>query len=472
MHPDPPPELGPPLVEEIPFVEPARLLPAHAGAPYTLLLDSVASDDPRARYSYLCLDPVETLEVPAGDSAPPDPARPDPLWRLQTRLRGWRQRPDPAAPPFQGGAAGLLGYELGNCFEALPAPAAAGARHPDLALGIYDVVAAFDRVARRAWLVATGYPETRETWRQRRARQRLDEVRARLIAGGDAAAPTPEPLWLDWTSDVAHADYLAKVRRAIDYIHAGDVFQVNLSRELVAARPPGLSRLALYTEMRERTRAPFSAYLALPGDAAVCSFSPERFLWVGPRGEVETRPIKGTRPRGRTPAEDAALAAALAASQKDRAENLMIVDLLRNDLARVCEIGSVRVPQLCGLESFDAVHHLVSVVTGRLMAGCDAVDLLRAAFPGGSITGAPKIRAMEIIHESEGRRRGPYCGSIAWLGFDGRMDSSILIRTMAVDHRHVRYGVGGGIVAESDPEQEWQETNVKAAAFLSPSEAS
>ncbi len=459
-----------PLAEEIAYGDPLDLLGGAGESPFTLLLDSAAAPgDPRARFSYLCLDPVETFLLSPDDLAHAIRGEAeggaDPLAWAQARLREWPAVSREDLPPFQGGIAGLLGYELGGAFERLPPPSRHGAAHPVVALGLYDVAVAFDHAQARAWIVSTGYPEKPVEERARRARRRLAEVRARLAS---AAPPLGEPAVLEWTSDVPRADYLRKVQTAIDYIHAGDVFQINLTRELAAKRPPGLSAAALYRDMRQRTCAPFSAYMSLPGDTAVCSFSPERFLEVGPNRAVETRPIKGTRPRGAAPAEDAALARELLASEKDRAENLMIVDLLRNDLARVSEIGSVKVPQLCGLESFGAVHHLVSVVTARLREGTDAVDLLRVAFPGGSITGAPKIRAMEIIHELERRRRGPYCGSLCWLGFDGQMDSSILIRTIAVEPDRLRYGVGGGIVAESGPESEWQETVDKAAAFMAP----
>ncbi len=447
-----------PVVQPMPYLPPVHYLACVADEPGTLLFDSAGDAGPRGRYSYLCLDPVAWHTTAGGGT---------PLTELQHRLCAYPMARDPALPPFQGGAAGLLGYELGTHLERLPPPASTGAPHPDMALGVYDVVLALDHAAERAWLIASGYPETNARGRRRRAEARLDAIRAKLTPHADTPAPV-RIRQLAWASDTGRAAYLDRVAAAIDHIHAGDVFQVNLSREIAAPRPPELDALSLYAEMRARTRAPFSAYFALSPTQAVCSFSPERFLRVESDGTVETRPIKGTRPRGRTGAEDAALARELSQSPKDRAENLMIVDLLRNDLARACAVGSVRVPQLCGLESFGAVHHLVSAVTGRLAPGADAVDLLAGAFPGGSITGAPKIRAMEIIHSLERRRRGPYCGAMAWIGFDGGMDSSILIRTMALDAECVRYGVGGGIVADSDPDAEWAETQTKAAAFLAP----
>lgn len=256
--------------------------------------------------------------------------------------------------------------------------------------------------------------------------------------------------------------YLQAVRRVIDYIHAGDVFQVNLSQRLLA--PARDDAAALYLRLRRCNPAPFAGYFDL-GEFQIVSASPERFLRVADR-QVETRPIKGTRPRTGDPAIDRAAAAELLASEKDRAENVMIVDLMRNDLARVCDARSVRVGQLCGIEAYEHVLHLVSSVHGRLRDGRMPIDLLRAAFPGGSITGAPKIRAMEIIAELEPAARGAYCGSLGYLGFDGSLDMNILIRTITAGRGWWQFPVGGGIVADSIPEREYEETWHKAEGLL------
>jgi len=264
--------------------------------------------------------------------------------------------------------------------------------------------------------------------------------------------------------DLAPAEFKDAVRRTIDYIEAGDIYQANITQRFRARLPSGFDRLSLYQALRTRNPATFGAYLDF-GATAILSSSPERFLKVA-EGRVETRPIKGTRPRGRGPAEDKALAAELLASAKDRAENLMIVDLLRNDISRVCKIGSVKAPTLFGLESYATVHHLVSVVTGELAEGRSAVDLLRACFPGGSVTGAPKIRAMEIIAELEPTSRGPYCGSIGYLSADGGMDSNIVIRTYCLQGQDLTFQVGGGIVADSDPQAEYEESLDKAKALI------
>jgi para-aminobenzoate synthetase component 1 len=256
--------------------------------------------------------------------------------------------------------------------------------------------------------------------------------------------------------------YLAAVRRAVEYVHAGDCFQVNIAQRLLT--PLTEHPLELYARLRERNPAPFAGYFDL-GPFAVASASPERFLHVTD-GAVETRPIKGTRPRGRTPDEERARIAELAASAKDRAENVMIVDLLRNDLGRVCQYGTVRVPAVCQVETYKYVHHLVSEVRGQLADGRTPLDLLRACFPGGSVTGAPKVRAMEIIAELEPTARGPYCGSLGYVGFDGAADTNILIRTFTAGRGWVQFPVGGGIVADSEPEREYEETLHKAEGLL------
>jgi para-aminobenzoate synthetase component 1 len=369
----------------------------------------------------------------------------------------------PGLPPFQGGAVGFLGYELGRHLERLPPSPAGGLDVPDMVIGFYDTVAAFDASDKRAWILAADVAGP--------SRGRLPaEIRAATMAARLESAPDPGAV--DWTAtgtwrrEIERPDYERAVARVIDYIIDGDIFQANLTQRFIGALPDGLDAYALYRRLRALTPAPYAAFLACGPGCHVASASPELFLRLDPDGGVETRPIKGTRSRGRTPGEDLALAAELRASEKDRAENLMIVDLLRNDLSRVCALGSVRVDDLFALESYANVHHLVSVVRGRLQPGRGAVDLLRAAFPGGSITGAPKIRAMEIITELEPSRRGPYCGAIAWLGFDGAMESSIVIRTVTIKDGMAVAQAGGGIVADSDPAAEYDETITKARPLL------
>lgn len=253
------------------------------------------------------------------------------------------------------------------------------------------------------------------------------------------------------------------VEQAVDYIHAGDCFQVNIAQRLLTVQDRPAE--ALYLDLRRKNPAPFAGFFDL-GDTQILSASPERFLRLAAGGAVETRPIKGTRPRGQTPQEDRALAWELTQSAKDRAENVMIVDLMRNDLGRVCRPGTIEVAEVCRLESYQTVHHLVSVVKGTLAEGKTAIDLLMATFPGGSVTGAPKIRSMEIIAELERVPRGPYCGCIGWLGDDGQMDTNILIRTFTAKDGWLQFPVGGGIVADSVPAREYEETLHKAEGLL------
>jgi para-aminobenzoate synthetase component 1 len=264
------------------------------------------------------------------------------------------------------------------------------------------------------------------------------------------------------TSNFAAEQYLDAVRRAIEYIHAGDVFQVNLSQRLL--HPATDDPVALYLRLRRRNPATFAAYFDL-GEFQIASASPERFLQVV-EGQVEARPIKGTRRRIARPEADLFAGDELRESEKDNAENVMIVDLLRNDLSRVCRPESVVVSDLCRLETYEFVQHLVSVVRGQLREGATALDLLRAAFPGGSVTGAPKVRAMEIIAELEPTARGPYCGALGYIGFDGSMDTNILIRTITAGRGWWQMPVGGGIVAQSDPQREYEETWHKAEGML------
>ena len=382
---------------------------------------------------------------------------------------------EPGLPPFQGGAAGLFGYDLCHHLERLPRPAHDDLAVPDLAVGFYDWVVSIDHESRRAWLISTGLPETGPRRRLKRAQERLQEVKHLLRQDPVAAAAINEPPKVltarSWpvaglprlSSNFDRPRYLDTVRRAIEYIDAGDCFQVNISQRLL--HPVVESPLNLYQRLRECNPAPFAGYFDM-GDFVIASASPERFLRVTGAGEVQTRPIKGTRPRGSTPDQDEALRDELRASPKDRAENVMIVDLLRNDLGRVCRYGSVRVEEVCRLESFRTVHHLVSEVRGILRPGLGPVDLLRAAFPGGSVPGAPKIRAMEIIAELEPTARGPYCGSLGYIGFDGSMDSNLLIRTFTIGKGWVQFCVGGGIVADSDPQHEYEETWHKAEGML------
>lgn len=435
--------------------------------PGCVWLDSSLRHATLGRYSYLAADPYRWLTCPAET---------DGLSLLSNALTGIEASCDPALPPLQGGAIGWFGYDLARSLERLPSAAYDEFAPPGMAVGLYDVVFAFDHQTSQGWIISQGCP-AHGAERPRRAQARAEYFLNLLEGEGPPECPAvppaaqratllapqhPLPGYDAVTSDFSRTDYLAAVARAVEYIYAGDIFQVNLSQRLITPlREPAWQ---YYLRLRETSPAPFSAYF----DSQVlqlASASPERFLRVCDR-RVETRPIKGTRPRAGSHYADAASATQLAASEKDRAENTMIVDLLRNDLSRVCLDASVRAPVLCGLETYAQVHHLVSVVEGELRGGLSPADLLRAAFPGGSITGAPKVRAMEIIAELEPTCRGPYCGALGYIGFNGEMDSSILIRTAIASGGWLQMPVGGGVVADSDPAAEYEETLHKAAGML------
>lgn len=438
-------------VLEIPYVEPLRAFQPFAADPVSAFLDSADPAQGRGRYAYIAADPFDVVGL---DGADPFAALERAMARIDVAA------PVSGLPPFQGGAVGFIGYEAAGRLERLPPPKAPGIDFPEALFGIYDTVAAFDMRDRRAWIVAVASVPGRES----------PDARARKMAALIAGAPALPPLdWSargEWRAETTRPAFEAMIARVVEYIHAGDIFQANMSQRFVAGMPPALTSFMLYRRLRQLSPAPFAAYLNCGAAGTVLSASPELFLDLDADGRIETRPIKGTRRRGKTPAEDEALAGELLASEKDRAENLMIVDLLRNDLSRVSRIGSVRTPALFALETYANVHHLVSVVEGRLLPGLGPVDVLRATFPGGSITGAPKIRAMEIIAELEPSRRGPYCGTIAAIGFDGRMTSNIVIRTLVFGGGTVVAQAGGGIVADSDPAAEYDETIVKAGAML------
>jgi para-aminobenzoate synthetase component I len=415
-----------------------------------VFLDSGDRARTQARYDILAAAPEATLVTRGGESVVSqggrvEKSRQDPF----ALVRALAAPPARAASPlpFAGGLIGYFGYELGRRGAGLPAEKP-GTRAflPELAVGRYPWAVVIDHEAERAVLVSLdGFPEAEAA-----------AVRDRLL-GATAAGPARFRVLGDIASSLERADYLPRARRVLDYIRAGDCYQVNLTREFSVACEG--DPWALYRELHLANPAPMGAFLDFPF-GAVLSSSPERFVTVEGR-DVMTRPIKGTRRRAADPEADRAIAAELRASEKDRAENVMIVDLLRNDLGRVCVPGSVAVPQLCALESFANVHHLVSTVTGRLAAGRDALDLLQACFPGGSITGAPKKRAMQVIDELEPHRREVYCGAIGYLSAGGRMDMNIPIRTTVAVGGELRFHAGGGIVADSSPEGEFEETETK-----------
>ncbi len=432
--------------------------------PDLVWLDSAGAVGPLGRYSYLCVDPFSVLELRDGVLRQDGAAvRADPFDLLAASLRRWHRAPASGPVPFMGGAAGLLGYGLARYLERLPCRHREDPALPALWLGLFDLLLGFDRQQERCWLISTGDPECHLDARVQRASARAAALEALLRRPPQPEAAVPA---LQWRPELSPDAYAAMVGQGIESIRAGDVFQVNLTMRHVAVRPARLDLAGLHLALRRQNPASFAAYIGWSAGRALCSASPERFLRLDAGGEIESRPIKGTSRRHPEAVADARAASALQASVKDRAENLMIVDLMRNDLSRVAEIGSVRVPQLAMLESVATLHHLVSSVTAKLRPDADAVALLRASFPAGSVTGAPKIRAMEIIDALEAGARGPYCGAIVWLGFDGAMDSSVVIRTLLVTGREVIAQAGGGIVADSVPEAEYREMLAKVSPLL------
>jgi para-aminobenzoate synthetase component I len=424
---------------------------------WPIWLDSGAPYTDQGRYDIIVADPLATLvtrglvsEISHGETITQSHDNPLDL------LRPWLNPQVPALPdiPFAGGAVGYFGYDLARRWERLPSLAQDADNLPDMAMGIYDWAVVVDHQAKKTTLVSHGAPSmTTARW---------DELT--WLFKGDAGARFTVPFHLlsEVEPDLDLPQYAKRFAQLQRYIADGDCYQVNLTRRF-SARAGGDSWTA-YRELRLLNPAPMAAYLQLPF-VQILSSSPEGFLQVRDK-TITTKPIKGTRPRQPDPELDQRVRDTLRHAAKDQAENVMIVDLLRNDLGKVCRTGSVHVPALFEIESFAMVHHLVSTVRGELRDPCDNIDLLKASFPGGSITGAPKLRAMQIIEELEPHRRGVYCGSIGYIGADGAMDLNIAIRTLIYADGRIRFWVGGGIVADSVMAEEFQETMDKAKALL------
>jgi para-aminobenzoate synthetase component 1 len=444
---------------------PAERLPAIIGSwPEPAILASAPGFGPSGRWSVFTAYPRLVFEARdrrwtvRQDNGAYETGEGDPLARFATLVDRFSlgRRTEPLEPeaeevcPFQGGMIGFFGYDLAPLLERLPRKSPPDSRLPDLRMALHDTAVLVDHVTGAVTLRAWDLTEEGREATERRARF----WRRALRSASESPRPVRRSRVGPLQSNLGQQAYLEKVARALEYIAAGDVFQVNLSQRFEATGM--LEPLDLFLRLRETSPAPFMAYLRWR-DLAVVSASPEWFYQT--RGDrVVTRPIKGTRPRGGTPEADLALADELAASPKDRAELTMIVDLERNDLGRVCRYGTVRVVDPLTIESFAQVHHLVATVEGRLRPEVGPVELMGAMFPGGSITGAPKIRAMEIIDELEPTRRSLYTGAIGYLSRQGASGFNIAIRTMIVEGERVSFQVGGGIVADSDPGLEYEET--------------
>ncbi len=428
--------------------DPAEYFQRIRQAPGAVLLDAGRPGAERGRYDLMSAWPLAELAPAADESAN------DFLARLRAALQslGPAEVPAGSALPFVGGLIGYLAYDFGRRLERLPAHSRDDLALGDACFGLYGWALISDHLLGTSQLLFHPALAPAE-------RTRLCQLFATPTADADAHFRLLQP----FRADLDQAAYRRAIERIQGYILAGDCYQVNFAQRFQA--PCEGDPWAAYQALRRACPTPFAGFQRLADGSAILSLSPERFLKVS-AGQVETRPIKGTRPRGVDAADDQAQAQALLASGKDRAENLMIVDLLRNDLGRSCRIGSVRVPELFALESYPNVHHLVSAVTGELAPGKDALDLLAGSFPGGSITGAPKIRAMQIIDELEPTRRGLYCGSLLYLDVRGELDSSIAIRSLLVKDGQVSCWGGGGIVADSDWQAEYQESITKVKVLL------
>lgn len=460
-----------PLIQEInPDWHPDQLFARFVNDPHPFWLDSSLPGGKMGRWSFVGSNPFLTLKTYARriiktESGITTEYTANPFDVLREQLNRYSLTREGLHIPFIGGAVGFFSYDLGRMVEHLPNQTINDLNPADIYLGFYNTILAIDHLENRAYIIASGLPFNGEEAAAKAAAD-LVNLREKLA---QPAPVLPDP-WqevnltaADIRTHFTPQSYANAINTIKDYIIAGDIYQANMTQRFDALlmMPP----YQLYRRLRQANPAPFAAYLDCGDDFRVLSSSPERYLLLE-NNVVETRPVKGTRPRGKTPEEDKANSAELLNSEKDRAELVMIIDLERNDLGRVCTYGTVRVPELIVLEEYATVFHLVSTVRGELAPGKDMVDLLKASFPGGSITGTPKIRAMEIIEELEPVRRGVYTGSIGYIGFDGRADLNIAIRTFINKDNFICFQAGGAIVADSDPVPEYEETLHKAKALL------
>ncbi len=434
---------------EIVYSEPFALAQRLKGERALTLFESAQRHEHLGRYSFLAVNPRHTLEVREGNTfLDGKPKAENPLDILQRHLAKHERKTIPGLPPFQGGWAGYISYDYGRQLEPKARIPAFAPICPDMVFHLFESVIAIDHLQERAWIIGGS---------------RADRSELEILLSRPKQA-NGERVRAQFQSKITQAQHEANVKRTVDYILDGDIFQANITQTLTAKAPQDFDAFALYQQLREKNPAPFATLMDYDG-VKIISSSPERLIRCIDR-VAEARPIKGTRKRDDNPLKDASLIAELQASRKDRAENVMIVDLLRNDLSLVCRPGSVKVPVLCGLETYANVHHLVSVVQGELFDNVSAVDLVRSVFPGGSITGAPKVRAMEIIAELEQAPRGVYCGAMGYFAFNGSCDFNIGIRTVQVADGMMRVQGGGGITARSEATAEYDESLVKVQRIM------
>lgn len=461
-----------PLIQELgPYSSLSMILQKIHSKPFSFFLDSAGGIFQGARYSFLGLNPFLVFscygrEIIVSRNGHRENFTGDPFTFLRKLLLQYKIKRREHGPPFLGGAVGYLGYDLGRLLEKIPTNSLQDITMPDCCFGFYSSVIIVDHHLEKVWIASSGFPEQSGSLQQKKAHEEIESC-LELLASNKSehnnevlANNGQSPIRLQ--ANFTRNSYLKAIVKAKEYIAAGDIYQVNLSQRFSC--PAFMPPFNLYLRLHSVNPAPFSCFFNV-GDHHILSSSPERFLRMSGQ-MVETRPIKGTKPRGTTKAEDERLKNELLSSTKDRAELIMIVDLERNDLGRVCRFGSIHPAKLLTLETYPTVHHLVSTLQGELLDGYDHIDCLRACFPGGSITGAPKIRSMEIIEELEPSRRKIYTGSIGYLGFNKESDFNIAIRTILHINEHYYFQVGGGIVADSDPELEYEETLHKGKGLM------
>lgn len=415
----------------------------------SFILDSGMDEEKLGRYSFISSRPFETVKLKNSEK--------NPLDTLKEKMEKYKVDNNTSLP-FIGGAVGYLSYDIGNYIENLPRTALDDTDVYDLYFGLYNFVIVVDHLENKKYIVTPNLNKELEA-------KVVDEIEALIKIFEKCRTNTDEKEIIDkikLTSNFTKEDYINSVEKVRKYIRQGDIYQANLTQRF--SGNINLSSYDLYKRLRNVSKAPFAAFLNFEG-YQVLSNSPERFIKCIAKN-IETRPIKGTRPRGKTIEEDVLLQEELRNSEKDKAELLMIVDLERNDLGKVSKVGTVKVPELFVIEPYANVSHLVSTVTGELKDSLDSIDLIKATFPGGSITGAPKIRAMEIIDELEPTQRNVYTGSIGYIGFNGDMDFNIAIRTLIKKGSNIHFQVGGGITWDSNPEDEYQETLDKAKSIM------
>jgi para-aminobenzoate synthetase component 1 len=447
-----------PLHEKIAISNINQLISLFSDKKDLMVLSSSRLMEGYGRYSWICFDAFWSFSSKGKFDQ-------NPFDIIQDYMDTFKIKKMDNLPPFQGGAVGYFGYEAGHYLEELPV-VNDHIQLPDIYLNFYSTVIAVDHALNQSWVIATGFPETTESRRIKKAKNDIINVQNICRLGlGPTKQYRSNSCWAEAqpTANFERDSYLNAVNIMKEYILNGDIFEANLSQQFNTDLSEQFNPLDLYFHLMKINPAPFSAFMKLPNQDYIISASPERFIKLTGQS-VETCPIKGTRKRSPNPQEDQRLAIELSNSEKDHAENVMIVDLMRNDLSKVCH--SVHVDELCALKSFETVHHLVSKVSGILKNHNHAMELLKAAFPPGSVTGAPKIRAMEIISELEQQTRGPYCGSLGYLAFNGDMDLSVIIRTYFIHKNKLFFSAGGAIVLDSIPEEEYQESLIKANALI------